>query len=453
MAIKIISSNEPIYVKTIILYIYADPGIGKSSLAFTASKTVLFDFDNGAHRTNELRRGETIPVEKWTDVAGLEKSDLDPFDSIVIDTAGNMLECIKVHLALTSSNKQGDGTLTIKAQGVAGQMFRDYLARLRGYGKDIILIAHATEDKKKDSVIIRPDIGGKNQGLLYRQADLMAYFTKVDGKEGKSFKILDFIPNTSHHAKNSGGLGTLEVPDLLNNATFLADLIQRAKDHMNNLTDAQVKELSDRDDLTNWKHDCELCENAQDLNELASRIDKDHSRFQEMRVAMAAQVKKLDVTLDKETKKYFDNAFIPPTEPLTEQLPLSPEADAILTFIIQSTLEADLIRAEQQIADLAKSERQPLINAVHNRRIELEGQTQEFIAPEQVQKQGLEDTPACFLEEIDYEAKFQLLANVAQADALIRQIEEHPVQDERERLLVKANRLRTDLLNPQGNAA
>ena len=45
MALNIITADQPLNVSAIITYIYADPGLGKTSLGFTADKAVLFDFD------------------------------------------------------------------------------------------------------------------------------------------------------------------------------------------------------------------------------------------------------------------------------------------------------------------------------------------------------------------------------------------------------------------------
>jgi len=456
MALTRIPARQTILVASIITYIYADAGLGKTSLSFTSKNPIVFDFDKGVHRAGKMRRGDTVRIESWTDVADIEKSDLEGIDTIVIDTAGRMIECIKTHLALNAKNRQADGSLKLKAHGVAGEIFRSWLERIKSYGMDVVLIAHAAEVDKGDSKIIRPDIGGKNQGELYKQADLMGYMTNVEGDTNKPVRIIDFVPNVAYLAKNSGNLGRVVVPDLAVATTYLADLINQAKEFINSMTEEQVKEMSDIDDLTNWTHDCELCENAEDLNAMVQRLDKEHSRYTSMRKLIAAAAKKLDVTADKEKGVYVDNAFVPPAEELVEQVKLSPEANAILTFIIESTLEADFVRAEQQIADLAKSDRQPLLNAIQNRRIELEGHTQEFDAPiqNQVQEQLDESIPPAFMDEMDYELKFVELKTVAEADALIKQIEDHPVKDERSRLLVKANRHRTTLLNQQqGNAA
>lgn len=62
MALNIITSDQPLQVNAIITYIYADPGLGKTSMGFTADKAVSFDFDKGAHRTGELRRGDRKSV-------------------------------------------------------------------------------------------------------------------------------------------------------------------------------------------------------------------------------------------------------------------------------------------------------------------------------------------------------------------------------------------------------
>jgi len=119
---------------------------------------------------------------------------------------------IKTHLAENKANRQNDGSLKLKAQGIANELFKNWITRIRSYGKDVIILAHAAEDKKGDDIIFRPDVGGKNKNELYRQADLMAYLTNVSGEQGKQVRMLNFSPSTSYHAKNSGGLGDVALP-------------------------------------------------------------------------------------------------------------------------------------------------------------------------------------------------------------------------------------------------
>lgn len=65
MAIPIITADQSLQVNAIITYLYADPGLGKTSIGFTGDKAISFDFDRGAHRTGELRRGAVVPVQNW----------------------------------------------------------------------------------------------------------------------------------------------------------------------------------------------------------------------------------------------------------------------------------------------------------------------------------------------------------------------------------------------------
>jgi len=316
---KVIAASQVMRIKALIVYMYGDAGLGKTSLAFTAEDSILFDFDAGAHRAGKLRRGGTVPVEHWLDVANIEASDVEHYKSIIIDTAGRAIDCIKSHLAENKDNRQRDGSLKLKAQGIANELFKNWIARIRSYGKDVIILAHAAEDKKGEDIIIRPDVGGKNRNELYRQADIMGYLTNTGGEKGGSIRMLNFRPSPSYHAKNSGGLGDVELPDLADNPRFLAGLLQQSKDHINSLTDAQVKELQALDDLENWKNECELCEDAQDLNDMLAKMDREHRFIKEMRQAFSSKVKTMQVDFDQAVGKYLDkNAPSKTPDPITD---------------------------------------------------------------------------------------------------------------------------------------
>lgn len=304
MAIPIIPADQALNVSAIITYIYADPGLGKTSLGFTADKAISFDFDRGAHRTGELRRGAVVPVQQWSDIENITEQDLAPFNTVVIDTVGAMLESIKTHLLKTANNRQQDGALKLKAQGLANMKFKQYINTLLSFGKDVVFIAHASEDQSGDQIIYRPELGGKNRNELYRIADIMGYLTTVTTGEGKNARVINFKPSPTHHAKNSGALGgetgEVWVPDLKLHPTFLADLIADAKAHINTLTPAQIALDKALEDLDNWKQSCEEAVYASDLNHLTEtlKLDKEHTYYQNMRQAMLARAKVLGCTFD-----------------------------------------------------------------------------------------------------------------------------------------------------------
>lgn len=312
MSLNIIPADQALNVSAIITYIYADPGLGKTSLGFTGDKAISFDFDRGAHRTGELRRGAVVPVQQWSDIENIKEQDLAPFNTVVIDTVGAMLECIKTHLLKTANNRQQDGALKLKAQGLANMKFKQYINTLLSFGKDVVFIAHASEDQSGDQIIYRPELGGKNRNELYRIADIMGYLTTVTTGEGKNARVINFKPSPTHHAKNSGALGgeTGEVwlPDLKDNPTFLADLISQAKNHINTLTPAQLASAKALDDLENWKQSCEEALYTSDLNHLTEtlKLDKEHIYYQNMRQAMLIRAKAMGLTFDKQRDTWID---------------------------------------------------------------------------------------------------------------------------------------------------
>lgn len=313
MAIQIITADQALTVNAIITYIYADPGLGKTSMGFTADKAISFDFDKGSHRTGELRRGAVVPVQKWTDIANLTVQDLAPYNTIVLDTVGAMLECIKSHLISIPNNRQKDGTLKLKAQGSANVMFKNYVHMLISMGKDVVFLAHASEDQNGDQVIYRPDLGGKNRNELYRIADIMGYLTTVRTQEGKSARVINFNPSDTHHGKNAGALGgdtgEVWVDDLKTNPTFLAGLIKQAKDHINTLTPAQLAANKAIEEFNNFVQSCGEIQYANDLNQLTESLDKEHMYYHNMRQAMVGKAKELGFSFDKER-----NAWINPPE-------------------------------------------------------------------------------------------------------------------------------------------
>ncbi|KGT48404.1 ATP-binding protein [Acinetobacter sp. HR7] len=312
MALQVIPADQPLQVSAIITYIYADPGLGKTSMGFTADKAISFDFDKGAHRTGELRRGAVVQVKQWSDVANLTPQDLAPYNTVVIDTVGAMLESIKTHLMMSATNKQKDGSLKLKAQGLANNIFKQYVNTLIASGKDVVFIAHASEDQNGDQVIYRPDLGGKNRNELYRIADIMGYLTTVTTGEGKNARVISFKPCPTHHAKNAGGLGgetgEVWVPDLKTNPTFLADVIKQAKDHINTMTPEQIAAIKAQEDLDNWVQSCAEAQYASDLNQLTESIDSEHQYYKNMRVALLKRAADMGCTFDKERKSWVDPA-------------------------------------------------------------------------------------------------------------------------------------------------
>ena len=148
MAIQVFTPEKTLLVESVICYLYTDPGLGKSTIAHTADKAVIFDFDKGQHRVSaELRHGTIVRIDSWLDLENLKDSFYDGFNTIVADTVGAMLDAIKDQLSKNEANLQRDKTLTLKAQGLAGDKFMRMVRKWQSMGKDVVFIAHAIEEE------------------------------------------------------------------------------------------------------------------------------------------------------------------------------------------------------------------------------------------------------------------------------------------------------------------
>lgn len=284
MALSVIMPTEAMTVSAIKMYIYGDPSMGKSTLGMTARNALIIDADKGAYRVGHLRRAPVQLAETWEQVVCLTESDLEPFETIVIDTIGRLLDLVKFNVGKSQGNSKRDGSLMLHAHGIANNTFQTFVNRMIGYGKNVVFLAHATEDKDDDIVIHRPDLAGKNRQEVYRLSDCMAYFTYERDSRGNEKRLLKFGYNEKHHSKDCANLGSVEVPDLANNATFLGDLIDQVKAHLNTLTPEQKAHAELEQGWIHWQQVCHESKYASEFNALMSDLaeNKTNPYFESM---------------------------------------------------------------------------------------------------------------------------------------------------------------------------
>jgi len=307
MALNIVTSVQPLNVENIITFIYGDPGIWKTSLAFTAKNPILFDFDKGAYRASN--RKDTVQIGSWQEVATFTAQDLVNYDTIIIDTAGRALDMIIDSLKADSRNTTRSGQLSMQGYGKLGGIFTDWLKMLRGMGKDIVLLAHASEDKDGDNVIKRPDMVGGSKKEAYKIADMMAYMTTQQSQNG-DIKVLNFMPSSTYLAKDSGQIGNVQIVPMKDSPNQLANIIQATKDHINSLSAEAAKAQKELDDLRNDLLDAE---SASDLDELKADLNKAHPLYKEMALSVMSRSKALGFIYDKPS-----DSFIEPETELVE---------------------------------------------------------------------------------------------------------------------------------------
>lgn len=284
--------------------IYGQPGVGKTSLALSAPKPLLIDFDNGLRRVAKQYQTDSVQVESYQDLLDIvTKEDISGYETIVIDTLGKMIDRIGDWLAISNPKvKQADGQLSMKGWGNVKGEFQRLLKVLDGKNKSVIFIAHEKEEKVGDDVMKRPDVAGSSGKDVVKELDFMGYMSIKNGK-----RTIDLAPNEAYYAKNSLGLDSfLEYKTLTGVNSFLSESIFDAyqvklqnDEKLAEEYDALIKDLKGK--VANIK-------DLEQLNGYYSAVynkhDKLWSSYQMEGVFLKAKVEELGCEFDAKAKEF-----------------------------------------------------------------------------------------------------------------------------------------------------
>lgn len=301
MALKITKSSDPITVDHLNVVIYSPPGLGKTSLAFTAEAPLLLDFDKGSYRA--ANRKDAVLISDWSDVADMTTDDLAPFKTIVVDTAGRALDALTADIIRANPKHGRGGALSLQGYGELKSRFSAFLKLLNTFGKDVVLIAHMDEQRNGDELIERLDVQGGSKGEIYKAADAMGRLAIQNGQ-----RWLHFSPTDASFGKNPGQLEPLKVPhvDSAEFPDFLARVIGRTKDRLNAMTEEQREAQAA---LAKFQTDVENAETADDINGLMAKAKKGGNAFKAL---LTKRAKEIGCTFNGDAGK-----FVAP-EPQTE---------------------------------------------------------------------------------------------------------------------------------------
>jgi len=295
MPIKVTRSDELIKVDTLCFTIYSQPGLGKTSLAFTASRPLLLDFDKGAHRA--VDRKDTVQVSDWRDVAGITEADVAGYDTIIIDTVGKALDVLAQDIIRGNSRLSHGGALSQQGWGQLGVRFSAFLKLLRGFGKDVVLIAHMDEQKDGDSIKERLKISGGSKDLVLTDSDVIARISIISKQ-----RYLVFSPTETAFGKDPAGLGEMAVPsaEASDYPTCLAGIITKIKDGLNELSEAQLEHKQEVD----W-----FSENLPKINSaehLNGVLDRARTAGRDVAGMVHDRSKALGLNFDKASGQYVE---------------------------------------------------------------------------------------------------------------------------------------------------
>lgn len=310
--LRITKSSQAIEVKTIVGVFYAPPGIGKTTLAFTASKPMLLDFDRGSHRAKN--RKDSVQIEKWSDVTDITAEDLAPYDTVAIDTAGRALDVLAADIIAANPKMGRGGALTLQGYGELKSKFTAWLKLMRSFGKDVVLLAHSDEQRSGDEVIERLDVQGGSKNEIYKSADMMGRIAIANGK-----RILNLSPTDTAFGKNPGQLPPLEVPHYETAPDFLATVIKQTKDSINALTEEQTKIAAG---LAEWSEKIAKLATVEELTGFIAPIKAlDESIRDNVSRLLVKASKEKGFTYDKEAGAFVAPAREPGADDAEEKKP------------------------------------------------------------------------------------------------------------------------------------
>lgn len=276
MAAQLITESDIIDVATLCVVIFGPPGVGKTAFCQTAIRPFTLDFDKGIHRA--FNRKTAMRFDTWRDVETATK-EIGQCNTIVVDTAGRLLDLISADI-IASNAKHGTATggLSLQGYGALKSRFSHWTNQLRLAGKDIVLICHEREDKDGDDRIMRPDIQGGSYTEVHKVSDLIGYLYR--DRSGKRF--LDFNPTDRHLGKNAAAWDVMEVPELRDHPTFLADLLADAKRRIGSTAEASALAAKT---VASWQAKLDFKPGVKELNEFMATPE-----LKDMKKALKAQV-------------------------------------------------------------------------------------------------------------------------------------------------------------------
>lgn len=220
----IIKSTQALDVPCLKGLIYGDAGSGKTSLISANPRTLILDFDVGAHRA--IGRDDVMRMDSWLEVVKTieDPAEMANYDNIVFDTVATALDMLMLDL-IRRNPKYGNasGGLSVQGWGALSMEFTQLANKIIAQRKNLIMVAHAKEEKEEDRRYYRPHIPGSSKDFISRISDFIGYAYTPQ----KDVYVLDFSCPEKAIVKDAGGLGKIIVPNLVlpENRAFFGGLL------------------------------------------------------------------------------------------------------------------------------------------------------------------------------------------------------------------------------------
>ena len=294
------------------MIIYAPPGTGKTTLALSAPKPVLIDFDRGISRVKASHRTASIQCNTYDEVLNDIKSpEMKDFETIVVDTGGSFVSFLQDWAIRTNpaQNQQKNGALSLKGFGAVKQEFIRFTNYVKDtLNKNIIFVFHSDEQKDKDgNPQQRLLCEGSAKNLVWQPCDFGGFLQMIGKK-----RVISFTPEDSFFAKGCYGIeGTFDVPTLGENDKndFLTRLFNLAKANIEKETKAEAPTKAQYESvMAEVKTIVDAVTNAEEATQAAQYIPTMEHALTSKKEASAllnAKCKELGLKWDKTQKAYL----------------------------------------------------------------------------------------------------------------------------------------------------
>lgn len=306
-------SNEVTVPRNLKMMIYGQAGMGKSTLALSAPKPVMFDFDHGINRLNLHHTAEVgiVQFKSWQEVHALlttEAAELAPYETIVVDTIGKMMDAI-------ISQCCNGGQPRLKDWGYINSEFKWFTGAVTSLGKHVVFVAHRDSRSENDATVFIPALREKSYNSIVTDLDLLGY-VEMRNENGRQVRSITFDPTSRNDGKN-----TCQMPGMMYIDTILGSRgeVLKANDFLTREVIARYRAGVDaklaaqteyNNALDEIRQGVEEITDARSANVFVKGIDsyKRHgtTAITYARKLFAARVAELGLVLNKETKEYGD---------------------------------------------------------------------------------------------------------------------------------------------------
>ncbi len=282
---------------------FGTPGIGKTTLAISAHKALLIDFDRGISRVKAQHRTDCVEVENYQEIlTALNSVEINNYDTIVIDTLGKCVDSI-IDYVISSNPKNGrsNGQPTQQGWGAVKIEFKALFKLLASKNKSLIFTAHEIMEKIGEETMIMPECAGSSRKDILKELDLIGYMKSDGNKRAIYFCRLDGV-----YTKNSLEItNTLYIEDSRVNNWFQKNLFDKNMARLERETEEVKKYTKLKETI---EKGISAISDVASINDYYNNIIGKHDKIWDSapfeKGLLNKKMKELNLEFDKEKKEF-----------------------------------------------------------------------------------------------------------------------------------------------------